>query len=126
MSGTITPDEFVQLWAEARGLYYASDFPKYGGAAWQALPPDDPRRLAAALDAAEMWRKYGDEEALIAWLRDVTARGYTAEGRPHAELAELRKPKPPHRLQATPGWPPIAIPGRPGRYLTYIPERRAA
>ncbi|MEU7726138.1 hypothetical protein AB0B78_12955 [Streptomyces sp. NPDC040724] len=122
----ITPDEFVALWAEARTAYYADEFPPYASPAWRALRPDDPRRLAAALAAAELWRKYGDEEGLLAWLRDVSRRGYSAEGRTAAELAELRKPKPPHQLQATVGWPPIRIPGGNGRYLTHIPERRAA
>ncbi|MFF6939983.1 hypothetical protein [Streptomyces lavendulae] len=122
----IGTDEFVQLWAEARTLFYTSDFPPYASTAWRALHPDDPRRLAAALDAAEKWRKYGDEDALLQWFRDATARGYTAEGRSAAELAELRKAHPPNQLQATPGWPPIRIPGGHGRYLTHIPERRAA
>ncbi|GAA1557333.1 hypothetical protein [Streptomyces globosus] len=122
----ITPDEFVALWAEARTAYYADEFPPYGSKAWRALRPDDPRRLAGALDAAEKWRKYGDEDALIQWLRDVGSRRFHAEGRTAAELAELRKPKPPHQLQATPGWPPIRIPGGNGRYLTYTDERGLA
>ncbi|MFJ3635234.1 hypothetical protein [Streptomyces sp. NPDC090112] len=122
----ITPDEFVALWAEARTAYYADEFPPYASPAWRALRPDDPRRLAAALDAAEKWRKYGDEEALLQWFRDASSRRYSPDGRTAAELAELRKPKPPHQLQATAGWPPIRIPGGNGRCLTYIPERRAA
>lgn len=122
----ITPDEFVSLWAEARTLFFADEFPPYASKAWRALRPDDPRRLAGALDAAEKWRKYGDEDALLQWFRDTAGRQFTAEGRSADELAELRKPKPPHQLQATPGWPPIRIPGGNGRYLTYIPERRAA
>lgn len=32
------------------------------------------------------------------------------------------KPGPVHQLKATPGWPPIAIPGQPGRYLTLTSE----
>ncbi|MEU6312382.1 hypothetical protein [Streptomyces sp. NPDC047014] len=122
----ITPDEFVALWAEARTAYFADEFPPYASHAWRALRPDDPRRLAAALDAAEKWRKYGDEEALLQWFRAAAGRPFTAEGRTAAELAELRKAKPRHQLQATPGWPPIRIPGGNGRCLTYIPERRAA
>lgn len=27
--------------------------------------------------------------------------------------------RPVHQLKATPGWPPIAIPGKPGHHLTY-------
>lgn len=122
----IDPGDIVALWAEARTLFYADEFPPYGSKAWRALRPDDPRRLAGALDAAEKWRKFGDEDALLQWLRDVSSRRFSAEGRPATELAELRKPKPPHQLTATPGWPPIRIPGGNGRYLTPIPERRAA
>ncbi|MGW7107001.1 hypothetical protein ACWGHU_12670 [Streptomyces xanthophaeus] len=118
--------DLTGLWAEARSLYLAKGFPPYASSAWQALHPDDPQRLAAALDAAEKWRKYGDEDALLQWFRDALGRGYSAEGRTAAELAELRKAKPPHTLKATPGWPPIRIPGGNGRYLTPIPERRAA
>ncbi|CAM5254529.1 hypothetical protein SVIOM74S_02668 [Streptomyces violarus] len=113
-------DVFVELWAEAKVYYLASVFPKYGSPAWIALPPDDPRRLASALHAAEMWRKYGDEDNLLAWFRDVSRpRPPFAEGRSRAELDALAKPKRPHQLRATPGWPPIRVPGKPGRYLTY-------
>jgi hypothetical protein len=120
-------DVFVELWAEAKIYYLASVFPRYGSPAWIALRPDDPRRLAAVLHAAEMWRKYGDEDNLLAWFRDVSRpRPPLAEGRSRAELDEAAKPKPPHRLRATPGWPPIRIPGQPGRYLTYSEGRAAA
>ncbi|MEU0035506.1 hypothetical protein [Streptomyces sp. NPDC006333] len=113
-------DVFVQLWAAARILYFAKDFPRYGSAEWQALHPDDPRRLAAALAAAELWRKYGDEEALLAWFREASrARPSLAERRTKAELDEAAKPQPAHQLQATPGWPPIRVPGGNGRYLTH-------
>lgn len=117
---------FVELWAGARTSYFAKDHPKYGSAEWQALHPDDPRRLAAALAAAEMWRKYGDEESLVEWLRSASrVRPSLAERRTRAELDAAARPKPAHQLQATPGWPPIAVPGRPGRYLR-CEERRAA
>ncbi|MFE3580566.1 hypothetical protein [Streptomyces vinaceus] len=120
------PDELVKLWADDRILRWGNEFPPYGSRAWLALHPNDPRRLVAALDAAEKWRKYGDEAALLQWFRDATARRYTAEGRPAAELAELRKAKAPHQLTATPGWPPIRIPGGNGRYLTYHQHQEAA
>ncbi|WP_088245278.1 hypothetical protein [Streptomyces sp. LUP47B] len=111
-------DAFVQLWADARISYFAKDHPKYGSAEWQALHPDDPRRLAAALSAAELWRKYGDEEALLAWFREASrSRPSLAERRTRAELDAAARPKPPHVLKATPGWPPIRIPGQPGRYI---------
>ncbi|MFE9736515.1 hypothetical protein [Streptomyces sp. NPDC006477] len=108
----IDPADAVQLWAEARTLYFAGDFPKYASPAWLALHPDDPKRLAGALDAAEMWRKYGDEEELIRFLRDArTPLTPLWARRTEAELAELAKPKPPHEVVATPGWPPIRVPG---------------
>lgn len=111
-------DAMVQLWADAKTYWTARAFPKYGSREWIALAPDDPRRLAAALEAAELWRKYGDEEALLAWFREASRpRTPLAERRTRAELDALAKPKPAHQLQATPGWPPIAIPGQPGRYL---------
>lgn len=108
----IPAEDAVQLWAEARSLYFAHDFPKYASPAWQALHPDDPRRLAGALDAAEMWRKYGDEEALLQWFLDATATRTPLWARhTTAELDELATPRPPHQVTATPGWPPIAVPG---------------
>lgn len=124
----IDADDIAQLWADAKSLYLADDFPKYASPAWRALHPDDPRRLAAALGAAELWRKYGDEEALLQWFRDVSQRAAynLASSKTHAELIEARKPRPAWVLRATPGWPPIAVPGKPGRYLTYAPERWAA
>ncbi|MEU9581072.1 hypothetical protein [Streptomyces chilikensis] len=113
-------DDFAQLWAEARVSYFAQDFPKYASPAWKALHPDDPRRLAGALEAAEMWRKYGDEEALLAWFRDATrSRGPIYSTPLLAQRDAAAETKPPHQLQATPGWPPVRIPGKPGRYLTY-------
>lgn len=67
----VDPGDIVGLWADAKSLYFARDFPEYGSQAWIDLHPDDPRRLAAALDAAECWRKYGD--GVVDWLRDATA-----------------------------------------------------
>lgn len=124
----IDPGDIAALWADAKSLYLADDFPKYASAAWRALHPDDPRRLAAALNAAECWRKYGDEDALLQWFRDVSQRAAynLASSKTHAELTEARRPRPAWVLRATPGWPPIAVPGGRGRYLTYTPERRAA
>lgn len=125
-SFSVDPGDFAQLWADARSSFFAGGFPKYGSPEWVALHPDDPRRLAAALAAAEMWRKYGDEEALLAWFREASrARPSIADRRTRAELDEAAKPKPPHQLRATPGWPPVAIPGRPGKYLTYRAQKAA-
>ncbi|QFZ78828.1 hypothetical protein GFH48_18970 [Streptomyces fagopyri] len=103
------------------------DFPKYASPAWIALHPDDPKRLAGALEAAESWRKYGDEEALIQWLREAShSRPSVAERRTRAELDAAAVPKLPHQLRATAGWPPIAVPGKPGQYLTYNSQQQEA
>lgn len=118
------PGEIAGLWASARGLYFAKDFPPYASPAWRALHPDDPRRLAAALDAAEMWRKYGDD--VTQWLLEAHDNRPALHTRKTLdELEAARQPKPPHQLQATPGWPPIAIPGQPGRWL-HAPRQEMA
>ncbi|MFE8011474.1 hypothetical protein ACFU3O_01900 [Streptomyces antibioticus] len=69
---SVDPTDHVALWAEARCRYLASDFPTYGSPEWRALHPDDPRRFAAVIDAAECWRKYGDEEGLLQWFREAS------------------------------------------------------
>lgn len=119
-------DALTELWANAKIAWSAHDFPKYGSPAWIALTPDDPRRLAGALEAAEMWRKYGDEEELASWLQRLGRMPNLFDNRSRAELDEAAKPKPPHQLQATAGWPPIAVPGQPGAYLTYTQQRQEA
>jgi hypothetical protein len=120
-------DDPVALWATARALYFARDFPKYASPEWMALRPDDPTRLASALEAAECWRKYGDEEALLAWFKSLaTNRESLARRRTLAQLDALARPKPAHHLQATPGWPPIRVPGPRGSYLYPPQEGRCA
>ncbi|MDW8803647.1 DUF2742 domain-containing protein [Streptomyces scabiei] len=109
--------------------------PPYGSLAWAQLPPGDPRRFAAVIGAAERWRHQAAEEERLeqladkdpaAWYAEVAAGANDearrlarrlARMRTHAELEAARARRPPHRLRATPGWPPIAIPGQPGRYL---------
>ncbi|MFJ7154650.1 hypothetical protein ACIQUQ_06900 [Streptomyces sp. NPDC101118] len=114
------PDDFAGLWADARTAFYAHDFPPYASHAWRDLHPDDPRRLAAALDAAEKWRKYGDGERLFWELEQISRQGFRADAKTRAELEELRRPHTPHEVTATPGWPPVAIPGRPGWWRHWI------
>lgn len=119
------PGDFAQLWADAKVSFLAKDFPKYGSQAWQTLHPDDPKRFASALHAAECWRRYGDEEELVEWLKNLGRRPNLVDTRSRAELDLLAKPKPPHQLRATPCWPPIAVPGQPGKYLTYRVQKAA-
>ncbi|MER6601822.1 hypothetical protein [Streptomyces parvus] len=124
LADQIEPGDVVALWASAKSLFFAHDFPTYASEAWRQLGPDDPRRLAAALDAAEKWRKYGTD--VTQWLEEASApRPPLWTGRTQAELDEAAKPKPSHVLRATPGWPPIAVPGQPGRYLTDMQEMAA-
>jgi hypothetical protein len=115
-----TGDDPVALWSSARvtelldGQDPKTRPPKYGSAAWQRLRGDDPMKAAAVITAAEMWRRYGDEEALVAWFRDASRnRDPLASRRTLAELNALGHPKP-RLVQATDGWPPVAVPGRPG------------
>ncbi|MEU2625862.1 hypothetical protein [Kitasatospora sp. NPDC007106] len=66
------------------------------------------REWTAAMDAAEA----------AAWA-PVRQRLAELRGAPSAaEVRALRRLPPPTTLRATPGWPPIAIPGQPGKYLT--------
>jgi hypothetical protein len=91
--------------------------PKYGSITWQRLRGDDPMKVAATITAAEMWRKYGDEEALLSWFREAQQTRTPLAGRKTlAELNEAARPKPAVPVQATAGWPPVAIPGQPGWY----------
>ncbi|MET8823849.1 DUF2742 domain-containing protein [Streptomyces rochei] len=138
-----------QLWAEHQVATLAEGVrewtvPPYGSLAWSQLPPSDPRRYAAVIEAAEQWRRQVAEEERLdqlaeddpaAWYTEVTAgandearrmAGRLARMRTLAELDAARTRRPPHRLRATPGWPPVAIPGKPGRYLHPAPSAMAA
>ncbi|MFH9439287.1 DUF2742 domain-containing protein [Streptomyces rochei] len=138
-----------QLWAEHQVATLAEGVrewtvPPYGSLAWSQLPPSDPRRYAAVIEAAEQWRRQVAEEERLdqlaeddpaAWYAEVTAgandearrmAGRLARMRTLAELDAARSRRPPHRLRATPGWPPVAIPGKPGWYLHPAPSAMAA
>ncbi|RPK32664.1 hypothetical protein EES39_38345 [Streptomyces sp. ADI92-24] len=130
----------AELWAEHQVTMLAEGVqdwtvPPYGSLAWSQLPPDDPRRFAAVVEAAEHARRQAAEEERLeqladddpaAWYAEVTAgandearrlAGRLARMRTLSELEAVRTHRPPHQLRATPGWPPVAIPGQPGRYL---------
>ena len=88
------------VWARAQIRAFAGTgpIPEYGTAEWLRLPDRDPRRYAAIVAAAEQAR---------------TPRS------PASRAEQRRTPPPrPRPLQATTGWPPIALPGCPGVYLT--------
>lgn len=139
---SVPPDasagDVTQIWAEqqfaALGVGDA-EYPEYGSPAWVKLRVEDPRRAAAIIEAAELYRR---SRARTAWLdqlaeddpdrwfalitadAEVKARQTLRELRvashpTHAELAKRRAQYGPVReVKATPGWPPVTIPGRPG------------
>ncbi|MET9762059.1 hypothetical protein ABZ016_23885 [Streptomyces sp. NPDC006372] len=116
-----TGTDQVALWASARVTELIGDqrqpVPAYGTQEWQQLGTNDQRRFAAVLTAAELWRQYGDEDALLAWFKEASApHAPIAERRTLAELDALAQPRPTRPVQASEGWPPVAIPGRPGWY----------
>ncbi|GGV83881.1 hypothetical protein GCM10010294_60950 [Streptomyces griseoloalbus] len=122
----VDPTDVVALWAEARCRFLAEDFPPYGSPAWLALHPDDPRRFAAVIDAAEKWRKYGDEEGLLQWFREASQpREPLTSRRTRAELdaAWLRVREQAAEMWARERdqisnqsrWPKVTVPGRENR-----------
>jgi hypothetical protein len=111
---------------------------------WLRLRADDPRRAAAIIEAAELWRRFRARETWLDQLIDDDPERWfdivTADADAHARKAAhvlARQPTaaevaarraqfaPAHTLKATPGWPPVAIPGQPGRYLVYDQENAA-
>lgn len=116
-----TGDDPVALWASTRvtqlldGQDPKARPPRYGSATWQRLRGGDPQKAAAVITAAEMWRRYGDEDDLLQWFREAhQARTPLSSRRTRAELDEAARANPATPVQATAGWPPVAVPGRPG------------
>ncbi|MEU0253277.1 hypothetical protein ABZ299_12375 [Streptomyces sp. NPDC006184] len=133
----------VALWASARVtelLGGHADPPPYGSPEWRQLPGSDPRKGAAVITAAEMWRRHGHDnlsviEAAEMWRRygDDVLTWFKEASAPHAPIAErktvaeldaLAKPTPARPVQATAGWPPVAIPGRAGWYRGLVNGRQ--
>ncbi|MDJ0345954.1 hypothetical protein QMK19_30575 [Streptomyces sp. H10-C2] len=135
---TDSSEDVTALWAATLALYDTKDFPEYGSPAWRALPPDSPHRLASVLEAAEQWRRHQAEQWRLDsldphdWYAEVfgharaEASRLVALRRIGAVTAARTKFAEPHQLQATPGWPPVRIPGGGGRYLTYTNQEVAA
>jgi hypothetical protein len=138
-----TPDA-VALWASARVTELLVDqhqpVPAYGTREWQQLDSNDPRKAAAILTAAESWRRFGHEDLsvieaaemwrrygseVVQWFKEAsTPHAPIAERKTVAELEALAKPKPARPVQASEGWPPVAIPGRPGWYRCLVDGRQ--
>ncbi|MCX5270984.1 hypothetical protein [Streptomyces virginiae] len=116
-----------------------TSWPEYGSPEFYAADPLGREKRFSVFVAAEQWRVqgqaleelddvdwyvhvYGDARRLAAQILAATNRI-----RGFQEIREARLVKrEPHVLEATPGWPPIQVPGAPGTYLTYIDERREA
>lgn len=146
MNETITPGQVAEAWAVARvtellaGLPEGADVPEYGTAGWLQLAADDPRAAAAVLTAAEQWRQETELRARIEagdmaafWevfgaaaeeAQRVARRLELSRQPAAAELEARRVPRPAHEVRATSGWPPIAIPGRPGWWRHLIDGRQ--
>lgn len=112
-------DEPTALWASARVAELLCDhtaqMPRYGSDEWRQLPSTAPQKAAAVITAAEMWRKYGDEDELLSWFREARrAHPPLASRKTLAELNELARPRTAHIVAASEGWPPVRIPGQPG------------
>lgn len=119
-----------------------TDIP-YGSERWLALPLNDPRRSAALLRAAAAWREHCAElpERIICQTNVDSLLGERVRAEVYDELAaeqarewgllagwakelasvptveeqdKAREFRPIREVRATAGWPPVAIPGRPG------------
>lgn len=105
----------------ALGLAYEDEhaarrWPPYGSVWWLRLEPQDPRVYVATLEAAELHRTH-IERIYVDAHRQAQHVIRTAADAAAARKGTMRT-REPHQLTATPGWPPIQIPGRPGEYLT--------
>ena len=92
------------------------EWPEYGSVAWLQLPSDDPRVYVATLEAAELHRMHVERLYSDAQTQALNVLQTAAEVR--AAQAGTMRTRPPHKLTPTPRWPPIAVPGQPGKYLT--------
>lgn len=134
----VAPGDVAGLWASAQVTSLLSGVedpvPVYGSLRWLRLAPGDPRKVAAIITAAEEYRRHADEEARLdrlaeedpeAYRREIyaDANAYAASiardiaRRPTAEEIRRRAAHGPVRgVVAVAGWPPVAVPGRPGWY----------
>ncbi|MFJ4829886.1 hypothetical protein ACIP79_08220 [Streptomyces sp. NPDC088747] len=133
-----TPGEITALRAETQvAALGVHNWPSYGSVEWLRLDPQDARVYVATLEAAELHRRAEDERARVDWLMDNEPDVWWAEITDEARRETSRRVRaigamesaadvrarqaragnrPPREVTATKGWPPIAIPGRPGWY----------
>ncbi|MFP8882622.1 hypothetical protein [Streptomyces mangrovi] len=128
-----TAGDVTALWAEQQfAVLKVHETPEYGSPAWVQLRAEDPRRAAAVIEAAELWRRHRAREDWLdqlleedpkQWFAIVTADADAEAARiapmlarrpTNAELAARQQRPVPRPVTASPGWPPVAIPGRPG------------
>lgn len=142
-----TPGEVAALWAAAQVTNLmgalADPPPAYGSLEWLRLVPGDPRKVAAIITAAEEYRRHADEEARLdrlaeedpeAYRREIyaDANAYAARIAPgiarRPTVDELRRAATSRasvrQVLATAGWPPVAVPGRPGWYRHLVDGRQ--
>lgn len=116
-----------------------TSWPEYGTPEFYAADPLSREKRFSVFVAAEQWRLQGvalDQLDDVDWYvhtfgdaRRLAAQILAATNRIRGfkEIREARQQRrAPRELKATPGWPPIAVPGAPGIYLTYIDERGMA
>ncbi|MFC8866385.1 DUF2742 domain-containing protein [Streptomyces sp. NPDC057148] len=94
------------------------EWPPYGSVHWLRLNPQDPRVYVATLEAAELHRTHVERIYADAHRQAQEAVRTAAEAREAAARTRTMRTREPHTLTPTPGWPPIAIPGCPGEFLT--------
>ncbi|MEU3982518.1 DUF2742 domain-containing protein [Streptomyces sp. NPDC026672] len=119
---SIPPDAMTGDVAHLRACAQAEalrvdDWPEYGSLPWLRLPADDPRVYVATLEAAELHRMHVERIYADAHTQALNVLQTAAEVR--AARTGTSRTREPHKLRPTRGWPPIAIPGKPGEYLTY-------
>lgn len=117
-------------------------WPVYGSPEYYAADPFGKEKRFSVFHAAEKWRvgrlreQWLDELPPDEWYAEVFGDARRAAAqliaatnrvRGFREIRDARaKPRQPWQLRATRGWPPIRIPGQPGRYLTYKQHQEAA
>jgi len=131
-----TADQVTELRAYAQiAALRVADWPPYGSVDWLRLDPEDPRVYAGTLEAAELHRRAETarnrldwlmEHEPVSWWREVTEEANREAARRARSIAARRTAdeiraaqaratnRPAREVVATPGWPPIQIPGRPG------------